>query len=72
MTLSLPPFVGEGPFAPNRRRNVRSALLAYETQRHRSIRVVQLAMRQAPHDSQEWRAWFQLLHNLRTADPWRT
>lgn len=72
MRIELPPLEGAGPSAPARRKAVRSALLASEQARHRAIRVVRQASRQAPAGSQEWRAWVQLLQNLQAADPWRT
>ena len=72
MRVELPPLEGAGPAAPARRKAVRAALLAFEVSRHKAIRTVRLASRQAPAGSPEWRAWVQLLHNLQTADPWRT
>lgn len=72
MSEKFPPLEGAGPAAPARRRAVREALLASEVARARAIRVVRLASWQAPAGSPEWRAWVQLLKNLRTADPWRT
>jgi hypothetical protein len=72
MSVQLPPLEGAGPGAVGRRKAVRDALLASELARTRAIRVVRLAMRQAPAGTQEWRAWMQLLNNLQAADPWRT
>jgi hypothetical protein len=70
--VELPPLEGAGAAAPARRRAVRAALLASEVARHKAIRTVREASRQAPAGSPEWRAWVQLLTNLQAADPWRT
>lgn len=72
MSAQLPPIESASPSAPGRRKRVRSALIAFEVARARAIRDVQLAARQAPAGTQEWKVWVKLLQNLRTADPWRT
>ncbi len=72
MRVELPPLDGAEPAAPARRKAVRAALLASEVARHRAIRTLRQASRQAPAGSPERRCWMQLLANLQAADPWRT